>query len=73
MLEGDFLYCTGCPGSMPVWDQTEVLVKEGNDNNRVILETLRVGSKLDVVICEASLVLGGSAKLFPSSSAMRPA
>lgn len=58
---------------MPVWDQTEVLVKEGNDNNRVILETLRVGSKLDVVICEASLVLGGSAKLFPSSSAMRPA
>lgn len=55
-----------------MWNETEGLVKERNDDTFLILENLRIGSKPDVNINGASLVFAASTELFLGLNAKCP-
>lgn len=70
LLVRQCLYCTDYPICEHFWNETEILVKEGDGDRYLILETIRIGSKPDDVNRKTSLVFEATTKLFLGLSSM---
>lgn len=57
------MYCSNCPRCETLWNDTEVLAEETDDDKRLILETFGIAS-VPNVINEGSLVFGTSTRSF---------
>lgn len=66
------LYCTDHPVCELLWNEIEVFLKKRVDDTCLILETIGIGFKPEVVISEPSLVFRSNTQLFLSLPFTRP-